>query len=686
MILHRRANTDEPQLSLRLSLREDQPFALASFEMANDTGSPIRIHAFHVLDNAAIQLGRSPIRWRFYKHGWQSWSPTLVLPCSGEDITADAPVAAPGTKPPAAAGRFLSELVTSIVDPSTCRGITAGFISSANQFSQVWLDRDQRRFTAASYADGIEVAPSEAIASEVLLIEPTADPDQALHRYGAALGRQMNAMTSHGTPTGWCSWYYYWQGVSEEAVLRNLEFLADRRDELPTDYVQIDDGYQANIGDWLTPNEKFPRGMAWLAERIHRRGFKAGLWLAPFLMGEESDLWRRHPNWAVHTEAGEPTVAIENWGQRCYALDLTRPDVIEWLDDVFTIVSRDWGFDYVKIDFIYAGAIDGVRRDRNVTRAQAYRRGLEAVRQAVGDRFVLACGAPIGPSIGLVDAARIGPDVAPYWKPFVPPSVAGRSSLSLPSALNSIRNTLTRLWTHRSLWLNDPDCLLVRDSETALTLDQVRALATAIGMTDGMILLSDDMTRLPEERLDVISRFLPPLGRAAVALDFFESDIPSVLEIDCGTHRLLAVFNWGDSPVKRTLSLPDKPAHVFEFWSEHYLGVATGELAVTTPAEGCSLLALRPVLDRPQIVGSTFHFGQGALEVESESWDGAELALSLRPAARRDGKLFVHVPDGWRLRPGEAPPRADDRADGVLALDVRLHRPQSLSLTFDPVR
>ena len=89
-----------------------------------------------------------------------------------------------------------------------------------------------------------------------------------------------------------------------------------------------------------------------------------------------------------------------NWDQVCYALDLTHPEVIAWLGDLFHTICDDWGYDYVKIDFIYAGAIDGIRHDPNVTRAQAYRRGLEAIRDAVGNRFILACGNPIGPSVG----------------------------------------------------------------------------------------------------------------------------------------------------------------------------------------------------------------------------------------------------------------------------------------------
>jgi len=120
--------------------------------------------------------------------------------------------------------------------------------------------------------------------------------------------------------------------VSEEAVLANLEELSRKgRYALAVEYVQIDDGWQADIGDWLDVNGKFPHGLRWLVERIHEAGFKAGLWLAPFLIGKKSRLWKEHPEWAVQYKPGKPFIAMQNWGQDCYALDLTRPEVIEWL-------------------------------------------------------------------------------------------------------------------------------------------------------------------------------------------------------------------------------------------------------------------------------------------------------------------------------------------------------------------
>jgi alpha-galactosidase len=573
LTLRRRAAAGEPYLALTLTLYEEQPFAVIRSHLTNTTDGPLRVHALHVVRAALPALEARPADWRFYKHGWQSFSPALTLSAADDDVPAFAPIVDPATRPSGQDG-LVSELVTSLHEPASGQTITVGFVSAADQFSQVWLEREGATLTAASYADGIEIAPGAELSSERAAIDITPDTLSALVRYGEALGCEMGALSWPHIPSGWCSWYHYFERLTEENIVVNLERLAEHRDEVPLEYVQVDDGYQAAIGDWLTVNEKFPHGMAWLAERIHERGFKAGLWLAPFLVGARSRLLAEHPDWLVRDEVGGPVVAIQNWEQLCYALDCTRPDVIDWLEAVFRTVTEDWGYDYVKIDFIYAAAVDGVRHDRNVTRAQAYRRGLGAVRRAVGDRFVLGCGAPIGPSVGLVNGMRIGPDVAPFWHP--PARLGPRVSLSLPATANALRNAITRFWMHSRLWLNDPDCLLLRDSETDLTLDEVRTLATVVAMSGGMVLDSDDLTRLSPERRRLLATLLPLRGAAALPLDMFQHDPPQVLWRE--SEGLLAVINWADEATDVSVRLPLPAARLTDFWTGEDSGIDQGEV------------------------------------------------------------------------------------------------------------
>lgn len=641
LVLLRDGDEGEPELSVTITLYEDCPFAIIRAEVQNLSPTAIRIQSLHPVEGATLDAGAPADALSFYKHGWQSWSPAIVLPTAAEDEPMSPPVTGPGTQPNVTPGRLTSDLVTAVADPVSGYGTVAGFVSAADQFSHVYFDRGPGTLSAVAWGDGVELAPKAVLASERLLVS-AGDGVRGLERYGRALGEEMEALPFERVTSGWCSWYYYFQGVSEEEVLANLQYLAANKDTLPIEYVQIDDGYQSEIGDWLTPNDKFPHGMKWLADQIHERGYRAGLWLAPFLAGARSKLFQEHPQWFTKYSTGMPAIATVNWGQPCFALDLTNPEVLAWLETTFRTICDEWGYDYVKIDFIFAGAVDGVRSDPNVTRAQAYRHGLEVIRDAVGLRFVLACGNPMGPSVGWVNGARIGPDVAPYWYPAA--RQAARSSLSDPSAVNSIRNTITRWWMHGPLWANDPDCLLVRETDATMTGDEVRALTTVIGLTGGMVLNSDKLPKLSDARRDLISLLLPVYGKSARPIDLFRTpDIPQLLELDCGMHRVLGVFNWSDEPGEVTAPLPDGRWHAWELWEREYIGVVEGEVTLPVPPHGCRLLRLTPVLDRPQVVGSTLHITMGALEIAGEEWDGASLRITLSPVAKKDGELYV-----WR--------------------------------------
>jgi hypothetical protein len=127
--------------------------------------------------------------------------------------------------------------------------------------------------------------------------------------------------------------------------------------------------------------------------------------------------------------------------------------------------------------------------------------------------------------------------------------------------------------------------------------------------------------------------------------------------------------------------LPPADQHAFEAWSQDYLGVVRDSITVTLPAHACKLLALRPALSEPQLVGTSFHLLQGALEAGAEHWDGTALRLLLRPVAKREGEVFIRA---------DAEPRAEGAAvrragDGVWALRLRIEAEMELRITFgDP--
>jgi len=632
-------------------LYDAYPFAVTRLGMKNESTSPIALEALHVFSTgdgrARLRLAAKPGDWRIYRHGWQSWSPTMSLGGRQLDVQSAPPVLSP-EPPQREPGRFANDDVGVLYDPQSGRSLLAGAITARDALTQAYVDAPARQLDVRCLFDGTAVLPEQTVWSERVLVDLVGGPNDQLARYGEALGLAMGARVPSPAPSGWCSWYYFYQGVTEDDVLRNLRFLEQHRRELPIETVQIDDGYQADIGDWLIVNEKFPRGMDWLAAEIKRADYTPGIWLAPFLLAGSSRAYAEHPEFVVRGQAGEPALATDNWQRKNYGIDGSLPEARAWLSDLFRAICDGWGYDYVKIDFLFAAAIAGRRHDPDATRVRAYRDALAAVREGVGpDRFILGCGSLMAPSVGFFDGNRIGLDVGPWWRFLTTAERAEpRPRLRRPddalSAETAMRNTLNRSWMHGRLWANDPDCLLVRTDRTKLTLDETRSLASVIGLSAGMMLSSDDLDKVPPDRLDIISMLLPALPRSARPLDLIERDMPecyeSLFEREFDPVRLYGLFNFDDEAKDLRLTLPDGRWHAFELWEERYLGSREGAIAFPLMSpHACRVVALRPDRGEPQVVGSTAHIGMGVLDITAQRWDAgsSQLTLTLAPAGRR---------------------------------------------------
>lgn len=290
----------------------------------------------------------------------------------------------------------------------------------------------------------------------------------------AAVGDRLGIRQVRSIPPGWCSWSFYFKHVTEEDVIENLEAAA--RLSLPIEIVQIDDGYETQIGDWLEVRSEFG-SLERVARRIRAAGMRPGIWTAPFMVGPHSALATQHPEWLV------PDVGAGlHWGEQMRILDVTHPAAADHLTKVFQTLAG-WGFSYHKLDFLYAGAIPGL---------DAYRQGLRLIREAVGpDAIILAGGAPLLPSIGLCDAMRIGPDVLPEVRD---------PQMDLESV---IRITRLRAWMNGRLWVNDPDCLVARPE-----IENREAWAAHLQDYGGLAFSSDRLAALDERGLELTRRFL----------------------------------------------------------------------------------------------------------------------------------------------------------------------------------
>ncbi|GAA0436161.1 glycoside hydrolase family 36 protein [Leifsonia naganoensis] len=416
---------------------------------ANVTGAPIAVPGGHIVPAGPVALLHPFGDTEFYRHGWNSWSPSGWAHTDGETIgIKDSP------------RRLLTADDAANETPHLHSGSAVGAV--VGEDGNVLLLGGLGLGTPRVGADGNVLwgRAEEASAEWFVGYGPEVEVFAAYADLVAArLGRR-----SLRAGAVWSSWYSFFEDIDEDTIGRTVRDLAG----YPFDVFQLDDGWEPIVGDW-TANAKFPSGMAATARTIADAGFRPGLWLAPMIALPDSDIARTRPDLLVQDDDGRPLVSGYNWDSHYYSLDTTQPEVKDHLREVFERVTG-WGFRYLKLDFMYAGAITG-NRSTGVHRETAYREAVEHIRSVVGDDvYLLGCGVPMIPSVGVFDGARVGPDVAAFWD-----NAERVGDPSGVGARNSIVSSINRAWMKR-LYEVDPDAIYFRSARSLLSDGERQAL------------------------------------------------------------------------------------------------------------------------------------------------------------------------------------------------------------------
>lgn len=336
--------------------------------------------------------------------------------------------------------------------------------------------------------------------------------DQLAEAFGAAgrldslafLGAAPASPGGRRSPIGgFETWYNHYLNIDEPIIRRDLEALPANGNLANALFLskgrpvvfQIDDGWEKRVGDWTPHADKFPAGMAELARDIEARGLIPGLWLAPFLAMPDSDIARDHPDWLLRDASGSPVAAGWNpgWGGEVHCLDLSLPAVEDYLVGLFDTIVNEWGFRYLKLDFLYAGMVRGAR-GRGGAAWEHYGRVLRRITSVAADRrgrpvAWLACGAPIETTAPLMPLMRVGADTRETWDwPIL--RLVGHQGR--PSAKVNLGHTLARSLLDGTLLLNDPDVVFCRDRRIALGDSEKFVIGLAARMFASQILVSDD--------------------------------------------------------------------------------------------------------------------------------------------------------------------------------------------------
>lgn len=602
----------------RLALYEKLPFAVLQTDLHNGQSEPADHNRVNLTE--VDVAGAAPVE-KLRAFG------TFGLSEVGSDK--------PNFKPPG------SYAFLGIVDPASRAGMVMGWLT--NDRGSGVMDYEQRhdrvRITARLDHGKLRIAGGTSAPLETLLIGYFADARLGLETYADALA-QHHRIKLPRQPTVYCTWYHA-RASSEKKMREQTDFAAKHLKPFGLDVLQIDDGWQdgqskngpRKVFIRHKPNGPYPDGMKPIADYVTAAGMTPGLWFMPYAGTHDDPFFADKQSWFVRKD-GEPLDVP--WGGTC--LDLTVPQVREHVRLRTKRICKEWGYRYIKTDGMWMGMgcphvyiNTGYKEDHlgaseladpNVTHIQAYRTGLKIVREAAGkETYILGCNLAqnmrtLIPSIGLVDAMRVGPDNGPKWGGMLCSAFSGANLYFL----------------HGRVWHNDPDPLYVRSK---VPLEQARCFVSFNAVTGQLHASSFQFSELPEERLDLLKRCMPSHNLKPRPVDLFDHQTPRIWMLRNGDRALLGLFNWD----------PGKPATftetfarlglggagdyaAFDYWKNEFVSLTGEALNEILPAASCRVLAIRPVAKVPQVISTSRHITQGVVDLTEEKWNADKTLLT----------------------------------------------------------
>ncbi|WP_308619909.1 alpha-galactosidase [uncultured Eubacterium sp.] len=455
---------------------------------------------------------------RFFANGFQSWTDTKEF--AKNELMADEGIVGKGLFGKSPFGMNLVGNYTFVEQSKEC-GVfhsisfayvrnekNIDFFGSLNDrtgYTIIYADMNKNTLRFSKDVEGITISEPYELLD---LYFDNGGYDEVFDRYFAKMN--VKPLTDKKIK-GYTSWYNYYQKINEKIILRDLDAISKKTDKVNT--FQIDDGYQTSVGDWLSINKtKFPNGMKPIVEKIHAKGWQAGLWLAPFGAQKGSKLASEHSDWLVKGKNGKPIMVGANWGG-FYAIDIDNTDARAYIKNVFDTVLNDWGFDLVKLDFLYATAVVPLH---NKTRGQLAYESIDFLRECVGDKQILGCGVQQMPCFGKVEYMRIGADMDLGWKHKFFRNFTHREDVSTP---NAIHNSVYRRCLNNRAFLCDPDVFLLRRSNIKFTFEQQKVLAKFIKLFGSVLFMSDNVDEYDDEQMAVFNDTLADDDMQIVAIN-----------------------------------------------------------------------------------------------------------------------------------------------------------------------
>jgi hypothetical protein len=446
------------------------------------------------------------------------------------------------------------------------------------------LDEEMVYLEAGFSIEGISIGSTLVLPE--LHFRQGSDAWQTFRDTAAAIGQVMQTRTQHAPRYHWCSWYAGGCNFTHDDLQNVLEGLDTLEPKVPLQTIQIDDGYCASPGDWLIPRAIWPGGLQEAFHTIRERGYKAGVWIAPFMVGNRSKLFHDHPEWMLRDVNGNLIAEWKNYDasgipshidEETYVLDTSHPEAMQYLREVFRAMKSS-GATFYKTDFMDWGLRDSLSVRRHTpgkTSVEYFREVLQMIRDEIGEEsYWLACISPFAPFLGFADGMRVANDTGPGW--------------SSGSAGNMLQEMTAGQYFNGVWWQNDPDVVMLRDHFIHLSESEVQTLALFCGLMGGSVNTSDWLHQLPPHRLQMWRRLQPGPSNNMAQLPFWNRPQRLLCVVrEFPEHQAFAVqfVNPHDQPVTQRFALAElvKTDSAFAWQWNMEGSTVLGEINVVVP-------------------------------------------------------------------------------------------------------
>ncbi|MCF7708548.1 MAG: hypothetical protein K9N52_06595 [Verrucomicrobia bacterium] len=425
-----------------------------------------------------------------------------------------------------------------------------------------------------------------------------ADVFEGMEKYGRLFLNAGGRIPSGNVPCGVDGTALFGNSINQDRILYTAERIiqSDLR-EYGFNLINLGTSWRLDTpAPWtLLINRRYPAGLLWLTEQLHRRGLYVGI--------------------GYSNNSGIPSAGVTARPGSAEPLSQTPLPLVAESTMIARGVTYDWVCDYLEFP-------TGPRQTDPIR----LRKTLSAMKTSSrpGTYLAVSCSNP-WPVAGVADGA------------FLDGSRTSETSdvglrLGRAARLSSLWFIQNRMWINhtRPVTLSPP-----------LTDGQARIRAALCGMSGGPLLSGDLFWELEDSRLALLKTITPPTGKAARPLDLFErtgsypQKLALKIEKPWGDYWVVCLINLESASAMVEVDFAQLPGAGsnarligYDFWNKNPAGTFTNGFSAEVPANDCLLMSLAPLTTHPTVISTSRHFTQGGFDLNNIAWNKGQNRLT----------------------------------------------------------